>query len=71
MRHRLLQSCDEHAAIIAAVLAGDAALASERMRAHVNVVRAASVDYVRALGPTELSRTPERRASAQLLARSP
>ena len=62
--HRLLQSCDEHAAIMSAVLAGDAALASERMRAHVNVVRAASADYVRGLGPTPRTRRPERRASA-------
>jgi DNA-binding GntR family transcriptional regulator len=61
---RLLQSCDEHAAIMAAILAGDAALASERMRAHVVVVRAASADYVRGLGPTSRSRRPERRASA-------
>jgi DNA-binding GntR family transcriptional regulator len=63
-RDRLLQSCSEHAAIIAAMQAGDAALTSERMRAHVNVVCAASADHLRDMEPSERGHRQPRRASA-------
>jgi DNA-binding GntR family transcriptional regulator len=63
-RERVVQSYAEHAAILAALLAGDAALASERMRAHVNVVRAASAEHLRDIEPGVRSRTSQRRASA-------
>src|SRR3954467_9704972 len=49
MRNRLAHSCEEHEAIMAAVLSGDAPLASERIRMHVNVVQTTSTDYIRAL----------------------
>ena len=61
-RGRLTQSRDEHEPIVAALLAGDGALASERMRAHVNAVRAASADYVRSLPPSDGSEKPPQRA---------
>ena len=59
MRNRLTQSCDEHEG----VLAGDGALASERMRAHVNAVRAVSADYIRGLTPVHATQKAVRRAS--------
>ncbi len=40
----------EHDAIVSAILQGDAETASEVMRTHVNIVRAASRDYVHELG---------------------
>lgn len=46
---RLAKSYQEHDAIVTAVLRADAETASELMRAHVNVVRAASSDYVHEL----------------------
>ena len=46
---RLAKSYQEHDAIVTAVLRADAETASELMRAHVNVVRAASRDYVHEL----------------------
>ena len=49
LQDRLAKSYEEHDAIVAAVLRGDADTASEVMRTHVNVVRAASSDYVHGL----------------------
>jgi len=49
MQHRLAKSYDEHDAIVTAILRGDSETASELMRTHVNVVRAASRDYVHRL----------------------
>src|SRR5712691_1819930 len=49
LQDRLSKSYEEHDAIVAAVLRGDADTASEVMRTHVNVVRAASSDYVHGL----------------------
>jgi DNA-binding GntR family transcriptional regulator len=49
LQDRLAKSYEEHDAILAAVLRGDAQAASEVMRTHVNVVRAASRDYVHGL----------------------
>jgi len=49
IQDRLAKSYEEHDAIVAAVLRGDADTASEVMRTHVNVVRAASSDYVHGL----------------------
>ena len=46
---RLAKSYQEHDAIVTAVLRADAETASELMRAHVNVVRVASSDYVHEL----------------------
>ena len=46
---RLAKSYQEHDAIVTAMLRADAETASELMRAHVNVVRAASSDYVHEL----------------------
>ena len=48
-----------------AMRTANAALASERMRAHVNAMRAASADHLRDIGPGERGRKPQRRASAQ------
>jgi DNA-binding GntR family transcriptional regulator len=63
MRNRLHASCDEHEAIMGALLSGDGALAGERMRAHVNAVRSVSADYVRSLAPTEGAYPDQQRAS--------
>jgi DNA-binding GntR family transcriptional regulator len=63
MRNRLHASCDEHEAIMAALLSGDGVLASERMRAHVNVVRSVSTDYVRNLAPSDGAHAARLRAS--------
>src|SRR5262245_49893577 len=49
LQDRLARSYEEHDAILAAVLRGDALAASDVMRTHVNVVRAASRDYVHGL----------------------
>ena len=49
MQDRLAKSHEEHDAIVSAVLRGDAETASEVMRSHVNVVRAASRDYIHGL----------------------
>jgi DNA-binding GntR family transcriptional regulator len=49
MQDRLMKSYEEHEAIVAAILDGDAKTASEVMRSHVNVVRVASSDYVHEL----------------------
>jgi len=46
---RLAKSHAEHDAIVSAVLRGDAETASELMRTHVNIVRAASWNYVHGL----------------------
>jgi len=46
---RLAKSHAEHDAILHAVLSGDGQTASELMRNHVNIVRAASWDYVHGL----------------------
>jgi DNA-binding GntR family transcriptional regulator len=50
IQDRLAKSHAEHAAILAAILSGDASTASEVMRTHVNVVRVASSEYVHELG---------------------
>jgi DNA-binding GntR family transcriptional regulator len=50
LQDRLAKSHAEHDAIVGAVLQGDAETASEVMRTHVNIVRAASRDYVHELG---------------------
>jgi DNA-binding GntR family transcriptional regulator len=49
---RLAKSYQEHDAIVTAVLRADAETASELMRAHVNVVRVATSDYVHELERT-------------------
>ncbi|MGP0093868.1 MAG: GntR family transcriptional regulator [Xanthobacteraceae bacterium] len=49
VQDRLAKSYEEHDAVVRAVLSGDAATASEVMRAHVNVVHVASSDYVHGL----------------------
>jgi len=49
IQDRLAKSHAEHEAILAAILSGDASTASEVMRAHVNVVRVASSEYVHEL----------------------
>jgi DNA-binding GntR family transcriptional regulator len=49
LEDRLAKSYAEHDAIVGAILQGDAETASEVMRAHVNIVRAASRDYVHEL----------------------
>jgi DNA-binding GntR family transcriptional regulator len=46
---RLAKSFQEHDAIVTAVLRADAETASDLMRAHVNVVRVATSDYVHEL----------------------
>jgi DNA-binding FadR family transcriptional regulator len=50
LQDRLAKSHAEHDAIVRAILQGDAETASEVMRTHVNIVRAASRDYVHELG---------------------
>ena len=50
MQDRLAKSYAEHDAIVCAILQGDADTASTLMRVHVNIVRAASRDYVHELG---------------------
>jgi DNA-binding GntR family transcriptional regulator len=50
--NRLAKSYQEHDAIVTAVLRANADTASELMRAHVNVVRAATSDYVHELERT-------------------
>jgi DNA-binding GntR family transcriptional regulator len=52
LQDRLVKSYEEHGAIVSAVLRGDAEKASQLMRVHVNIVRAASRDYVHELGLT-------------------
>jgi DNA-binding GntR family transcriptional regulator len=52
MQDRLTKSYEEHDAIMKAIMAGDEKTASEVMRTHVNVVRAASSDYVHELEAT-------------------
>jgi DNA-binding GntR family transcriptional regulator len=52
LQDRLAKSYEEHDAIVGAVMRGDADTASEVMRTHVNVVRAASSDYVHGLERT-------------------
>jgi DNA-binding GntR family transcriptional regulator len=42
--NRLAHSCEEHEAMMAALLSGDAPLASERFRMHLNVVQTVSTD---------------------------
>jgi DNA-binding GntR family transcriptional regulator len=49
MQDRLKKSHEEHEAIVNAMVAGDAKNASEMMRSHVSVVRAATSDYVHEL----------------------
>jgi DNA-binding GntR family transcriptional regulator len=49
LQDRLTKSHQEHDAVVKAILAEDANTASEVMRRHVNVVRAASSDYVHEL----------------------
>ena len=48
---------------MAAMLAADAALASERVRAHVNFVCAASADQLREIEPSERGHKQQCRAS--------
>jgi DNA-binding GntR family transcriptional regulator len=55
IQDRLKKSHEEHDAIVNAILAGDAKGASEVMRSHVSVVRAASSDYVHELEATGAS----------------
>jgi DNA-binding GntR family transcriptional regulator len=68
IQDRLAKSYEEHDAIVAAVLRGDADTASEVMRTHVNVVRAASSDYVHGLeltaSETGLDRPAESRVES-------
>jgi DNA-binding GntR family transcriptional regulator len=52
---RLANSYAEHDAIVTAILQGEAETASALMRTHVNVVRAASADYVQRLEDTASS----------------
>ena len=59
---RLAKSHAEHDAIVGAVLRGDAETASELMRTHVNIVRAASWNYVHGLVLT----APDARADADI-----
>jgi DNA-binding GntR family transcriptional regulator len=59
---RLAKSHMEHDAIVGAVLRGDAETASELMRTHVNIVRAASWNYVHGLVLT----APDPRAHADV-----
>jgi len=49
LEDRLGKSYEEHDAIVGAILRGEGETASTLMRAHVNVVRAASNDYVQRL----------------------
>ncbi|HLL26545.1 MAG TPA: GntR family transcriptional regulator [Xanthobacteraceae bacterium] len=49
IRGRLSKSYDEHGAIMRSIIEGDGEIASEAMRAHVGVVRAASYDYIHGL----------------------
>jgi FCD domain len=58
----LAKSHAEHDAIVGAVLRGDAETASELMRTHVNIVRAASWNYVHGLVLT----APDARADADI-----
>jgi hypothetical protein len=58
----LAKSHAEHDAIVGAVLRGDAETASELMRTHVNIVRAASWNYVHGLVLT----APDPRADADV-----
>jgi DNA-binding GntR family transcriptional regulator len=53
VQDRLAKSFEEHDAVLRAVLNGDAEAASKFMRAHVNVVHAASNDYMHVLERTE------------------
>lgn len=46
IKDRLAKSYDEHGAIMRAIVSGDGDRASETMRAHVAIVRAASNDYM-------------------------
>ena len=55
IQDRLAKSYDEHDAIVGAILRGEAETASALMRSHVNVVRAASADYVHRLEATASS----------------
>jgi DNA-binding FadR family transcriptional regulator len=56
---RLAKSHAEHDAIVSAVLRGDAEIASELMRTHVNIVRAASWNYVHGLELTAPDPRPD------------
>src|SRR5712692_8743816 len=68
LQDRLAKSYEEHDAIVGAVMRGDADTASEVMRTHVNVVRAASSDYVHGLeltaSETVINRPAELRAES-------
>jgi DNA-binding GntR family transcriptional regulator len=60
IKNRLAKSYDEHGAIMRAIVDGDADSASETMRAHVAIVRAASTDYMHELEKIEASQvSPE------------
>jgi DNA-binding FadR family transcriptional regulator len=52
MQDRLAKSHEEHGAIVAAIARGESETASELMRTHVGIVRAASRDYVHGLEAT-------------------
>jgi len=55
---RLAKSHAEHDAIVRALLSGDPQMASELMRAHVTIVRAASWDYIHGLERTAPASDP-------------
>jgi len=59
IQDRLAKSYAEHDAIVAAILRGDAETAAALMRTHVNVVRAASADYVQRLEGTSSGVAPD------------
>jgi DNA-binding GntR family transcriptional regulator len=59
IQDRLAKSYEEHGAIVAAILRGDAEMAGNVMRTHVSVVRIASSDYVHGLDLTGLKAAVE------------
>jgi DNA-binding GntR family transcriptional regulator len=60
IQDRLAKSHEEHDAIVGAILRGDADTASDVMRTHVNIVRAASRAYVHGLEQTALDTIVDR-----------
>jgi DNA-binding GntR family transcriptional regulator len=58
IQDRLTKSYEEHDAIMRAILRGDAETAAKVMRAHVNVVKLASSDYVQALELAKAAAAP-------------
>jgi DNA-binding GntR family transcriptional regulator len=55
VRNRIRTSCDEHAAIVAAISAGDPAAASELMRAHVAIQGERFSDLIATLDQARLA----------------